>query len=251
MEDQEIEHEDERFITRHPVAIAQILNELAKNKTMLNLSFNYGQEQGLTTVVGVSRDKKFVYMDKSLDPGFNKRLLASESITFSKTDGIKIRWKTQKLTEVRLKDGDALKMTLPTSLYRLQYRDYFRAATPIIAPVLCYIPYVNPANNTKETLEMTLIDVSLGGVGTLVSDQLPSSLVEGKVLSHCVITLPHLGRVETSLCIKYMSETLMLNGSKKYRIGFQFVGLTREEERYVQQYVLQLEREALTLAKSE
>ena len=62
------------FITHHSVEIAQILNELAKNKTTLNLSFNYGKDQGLTPVIGISRDKRFVYIDTSLDPGFNERL---------------------------------------------------------------------------------------------------------------------------------------------------------------------------------
>jgi hypothetical protein len=73
-------------------------------------------------VIG-GRDKKFVYMDKRLDSGFNKRLLNSELITLCKTDGIKIRWNTKKLTEVRLKDGEALKMALSKSLYRFQRRD--------------------------------------------------------------------------------------------------------------------------------
>jgi hypothetical protein len=78
MVNQKTAHNDDKFLTHHSVEIAQILNELAKNKTTLNLSFNYGKDQGLTTVIGVSQDKKFVYMDKSLDPGFNKRLLNSD-----------------------------------------------------------------------------------------------------------------------------------------------------------------------------
>lgn len=122
------------------------------------------------------RDKKFVYMDKRLDSLFNKRLLNSESITLCKTDGIKIRWNTKKLTEVRLKDGEALKMALPKSLYRFQRRDFFRSLTPIIEPILCYISTVNPANDAEEMLVMTLTGASLGGVGTLAPDHLPSSM---------------------------------------------------------------------------
>jgi len=108
---------------------------------------------------------------------------------------------------------------------------------------------VNPANDAEETLVMTLTGASLGGVGTLTPDHLSSSIELGKVFPHCEITLPHLGSLDTSLSVKHMTETVMLNGSKKYKVGFQFVGLSRTEERYVQQYVLQLEREALTLAK--
>lgn len=38
---------------------------------------------------------------------------------------------------------------------------------------------------------------------------------------------------------------------QKFRVGFAFVGLSREQERPVQQYVTNLERQALVLAKGE
>ena len=44
---------------------------------------------------------------------------------------------------------------------------------------------------------------------------------------------------------------MMANGSKKFRVGFEFVELSREEERIVQQYVLHLEREALVMVNSD
>lgn len=251
MADQKVAQDEEKFLTQHPIAIAQILNELAINKTTLNLSFNYGQDQGLTTVIGVSRDKKSVYMDKSLDAGFNKRLLTSDRVVFSKTDGIKIRWVSHNLSEVRLKDGDAIKLPLPKSLYRFQRREFFRSPTPTIEPVICYIPYRNPTNKAEETLAMTLVDASLGGIGIIVSDHLSSLLALEKTFPHCSIKLPYFGELDTSLCVKHITETVMLNGAKKFRVGFQFVGLSRAEERVVQQYVLHLEREALVLAKGE
>jgi c-di-GMP-binding flagellar brake protein YcgR len=248
MANQKVAQDDEKYLTHHPIAIAQILNELAKNKTTLNLSFNYGQDQGLTTVIGVSRDKKSVYMDKSLDVGFNKRLLSSGTVVFTKTDGIRLRWVSHQLTEVRLKDGDAIKLPLPDSLYRFQRREFFRSITPATDPVVCYIPYRNPTNDAEQTLEMHLVDVSLGGIGTVVPDHLSSLLTLETVFPHCSIKLPHFGELETSLCVKHITETVMLNGAKKFRVGFQFVGLSHAEERIVQQYVLQLEREALVLA---
>jgi c-di-GMP-binding flagellar brake protein YcgR len=251
MVDEKAANDDEKFMTQHPVAIAQVLNELAINKTTLNLSFNHGQEQGLTTVIGVSKDKKSVYLDKSLDAGFNKRLLASDMVVFSKTDGIKVRWSAKKLTEVKLTDGEALKMPLPKSLYRFQRREFFRSLTPVTHPVVCHIPYRNPTNNQDEKLEMVLVDASLGGIGTMVTDHLSSILELEKVFPHCAISLPTFGDIDTSLCVKHITETVMRNGSKKFRVGFQFVGLSREDERIVQKYVLQLEREALVQARGE
>lgn len=251
MANQSVEQDDEKYLTTHPITIAQILNELAKNKTTLNLSFNYGQEQGLTTVIGVSADKKSVYMDKSLDAGFNKKLTASETIIFSKTDGIKIRWVSHKITEVRLTDGGAFKIALPKSLYRFQRREFFRSPAPTVNPVICYIPYINPTSDEEETVEMTLADISLGGVGTVVIDHLSPILEVEKIFKDCRMALPKFGDLVVDLCVRLIAESDMLNGAKKYRVGFQFVNITHRDERIVQNYVLQLEREALVLANSD
>lgn len=162
MSENTVANDEDKYLTQHPVAIAQVLNELAKNKTTLNLSFNQGRDQGLTTVIGVSKDKKFVYLDKSLDAGFNKRLLASDYIVFSKTDGIRVRWSAKKLTEVRLTDGEALKMPLPTKLYRFQRREFFRSLTPVTSPVICYIPYRNPTNDRDEKVRNGVSECQFG-----------------------------------------------------------------------------------------
>lgn len=249
MVDQKGAESDEQYITHHPIAIVQILKELAKNKTTINLSFNYGDEQGLTTVVGVSADKKSVYMDKSMDTGFNKKLLASDSVVFTKTDGVKIRWTSKKVTEVKLKDGAAFKLALPKHLYRFQRREFFRSLTPVSNPITCYIPCHNPTKDQDERLEMVLVDASLGGIGTIAGDHLSEALEVEKVFPHCAINIPRFGELDTSLCVKNITETVMANGAKKFRVGFQFVGLSREEERIVQQYALHLEREALVSAQ--
>ncbi len=245
MADSAVVNNEEQYLTEHPVEIAQVLNELAKNKTTLNMTFNQGRDQGLTTVIGVSKDKKYVYLDKSLDAGFNKRLLASDSIAFMKTEGVRVRWQAQKLTEVRLVDGEALKMLLPTRLYRFQRRDFYRSLTPVTNPIICYIPYFNPSTERDEKLEMVLVDASLGGIGTVVTDHLSSIIEIGQEFPNCAISFPNYGDIETTLSVRHITETVMLNGSKKFRVGFQFINLSHENERVIQKYVLQLEREAL------
>jgi flagellar brake protein len=251
MSENKIANDEEKYLTQHPVAIAQVLNDLAKNKTTLNLSFNQGRDQGLTTVIGVSKDKKYVYLDKSLDAGFNKRLLASDYIVFSKTDGIRVRWSANNLTEVKLTDGEALKMPLPAKLYRFQRREFFRSLTPVTSPVICYIPYRNPTNDRDEKLEMVLVNASLGGIGTFVTDHLSSIIELGQVFPNCAVSLPNFGDIQTSLCVKHITETVMLNGSKKFQVGFQYVDLSHEDQRVIQKYVLQLEREALVQARGD
>lgn len=247
MADQKNIHDDEQFIVRRPIGVAQILTELCKNKTMLNMSFSRGQEQGLTTVIGVNREKRVVYIDKSLDAGFNQKLLNSNAIVFSKTDGIKVKWTSKKIVAVKLKDGEAFKIALPKSVYRFQRREYFRLLTPVAVPIICTIPYLNETMDDTNVFEMMLTDISLGGIGTMVVDELSPSLVLEKDFEHCKIKLPDISDVEVILRVKNMTEIILANGAKKHRVGFEFVNLPHIEQRLIQNYVFHLEREALNL----
>ncbi len=247
---QDYTSEDDQYLTENPVEIAQIIAVLARNKTALNMSFNHGQDQGLTVVIGVSADKKWVYLDKSLDAGFNQRLMDSSTVTYTKTDGVKIRWSSHEMAEAKLKDGSALKIPLPARLYRFQRREFFRSPTPSVNPIVCYIPYTNPTNQQEETLAMPLADISLGGIGTVVADHL-STLIEVEAeFDHCKIILPKYGELDTRLRVRHITDKVMANGSKKFQVGFQFTALTTAEERLLQQYVVHLEREALVLASA-
>lgn len=242
--------EDDQFLTTNPVEIAQIISVLAKDKATLNMSFNHGQEQGLTVVIGVSADKRWVYLDKSLDAGFNQRLIDSSTVIYSKTDGVKIRWTSHEMAAVKLKDGEALKIPLPEQLYRFQRREFYRSPTPAVDPLICHIPYENPTNQRHETLQMPLVDISLGGIGTMVADHLSPQIEVEAEFEQCRIHLPQYGDLETRLRVRHITDIVMANGAKKFRVGFQFIGLTPTEERILQQYVLHLEREALVLASA-
>jgi len=242
--------EDDQYLTENPVEIAQIITVLARNKTTLNMSFNHGQDQGLTVVIGVSADKKWVYLDKSLDAGFNQRLMDSSTVIYTKTDGVKIRWSSHEMSDAKLTDGMALKIPLPEHLYRFQRREFFRSPTPSVNPVVCRIPYIDPVTEEQKHFELPLKDISLGGIGTIATDHLPAIVEVEAVFDNCKMDLPDYGELDTRLRVRHITNEVMANGAKKQRVGFQFTALTRAEERILQQYVLHLEREALVLASA-
>lgn len=94
---------------------------------------------------------------------------------------------------------------------------------------------------------MMLVDASLGGVGTVVSDHLSPAIALEKDFERCKIKLPEVGDVEITLRVKNITEIALINGSKKHRVGFEFVALPHTEQRLIQNYVFHLEREALSL----
>jgi flagellar brake protein len=251
MNDQVDLSDDEQFTVYHPKEIAQILNELAKTKAIINVSFNRGNDQCLTTVIGINYDKKAVYLDIGMDTNFNRKLLESNHMIFSKDDGIRVRWTSQKIDLVKLKDGEALKIVLPESLMRLQRREFFRCPTPVVNPLICQCSVYHPLRpQAAEMLELTLLDISLGGIGTYV-ETLPPTIEVGTILTDCRLKFPEFGDVTLGLTVKNIKEITLKNGATRTRVGLKFQNLSRVEEKIIQRYVFNLERELLLLAKSD
>jgi len=223
-------HNEEQYIVHNPKEVTQILNDLVKHKSMIKVSFNHGADVYLTSI-------------------FNRRLLASNHVVFIKEDGVKIKWTSTHVAGVDLKDGKAIKISLPKDMVRLQRRDFYRFATPVANPVICRIPVPDVLNPEEEAiLELTLVDVSLGGIGALVTAPLNPALVIGQALSGCKIGFPDVGETNLSLMVKNITEIHIQDAVTKYRVGFQYVEPSRGNEGLINRYVYILERQAIALA---
>jgi len=238
---------EEQFTVQNQKQIIQILNELAKNHEMLKVSFS--QDTCLTSVISVDVHHRVVYLDIGIDDAFNSRLLASSHVTFSKDDGIRLKWTSTQLTLATLKDGKAIKIALPQKLMRLQRREFFRLTTPIANPVLCIIPIINEESyNVERELELALVDISLGGVGVIVAEPLDQVLVIGASFNQCRINLPDVGETNLTLQVRNISSITMKDGTVKCRVGLQFISPSRANEGLINRYTYNLERQAMALA---
>jgi flagellar brake protein len=247
MEDAAHANDEEQFIVQNQKQIIQILNELAKHHEMLKISFSH--DTCLTNVISVDTHNHVVYLDIGIDDAFNDRLLASHHVIFSKDDGIRLKWTSAQLTLATLKDGKAIKIALPQKLMRLQRREFFRLATPIVNPVPCIIPIPNAENPDEDrTLELTLVDVSLGGVGVIAANPLDEVLVIGANFDKCRINFPEVGETNLTLQVRNITPVTMKDGASKYRVGLQFISPSRGNEGLINKYTFNLERQVMALA---
>lgn len=247
MEDAAHANDEEQFIVQNQKQIIQILNELAKHHEMLKISFSH--DTCLTNVISVDAHNHVVYLDIGIDDAFNDRLLASHHVIFSKDDGIRLKWTSAQLTLATLKDGKAIKIALPQKLMRLQRREFFRLATPIVNPVPCIIPIPNAENPDEDrTLELTLVDVSLGGVGVIAANPLDEVLVIGANFDKCRINFPEVGETNLTLQVRNITPVTMKDGASKYRVGLQFISPSRGNEGLINKYTYNLERQVMALA---
>lgn len=241
--------EEESFLVHNLKEITRILNDLSKKKVMLKVSFNHGADECLTTIIEVDSKHHAVNLDIGLDEDFNRRLLASHHVIFSKEDGVRIKWTSAQISLVTLNDGKAIKIALPKKLIRLQRREFYRLATSIVNPVICKIPVTDSINSDEERcLELTLLDVSLGGIGVIATHPLDAVYVLGASFERCKISLPDVGVTSLTLQLKSITALTMRDGAIKNRIGFEFIKLTRVNQGFINQYTYNLERLEMALA---
>ncbi len=254
-------HNKEQYIVYSPTEIMQIMTDLMKQKMTLTASFNHGADFYLTTVIAIDAKNQTVHLDIGRDDNFNRRLLASDRVLFSKEDGIKINWTSTHISLDILKDGPAIKIALPQELIRLQRRDLFRIATPIVNPVTCRITLIDKANpvtcritlidkanpDIEKMLELTLHDVSMGGIGVIALDPLDPVLAIGVSFDNCKISFPGVGDANLTLKVKNITSVHAKNGAVKHRIGLQYVEPSYGNEDLINRYFFILQRQAMDL----
>lgn len=238
-----------QYVVHNPKEVMQILTDLLKQKTTLKVSFNHGADVYLTTVIAVDAKNHAVHLDIGRDEDFNRRLLASHRVLFAKDEGIKIKWTSTHISEITLRDGKAIKIALPQDLIRLQRREFFRFSTPIVNSVPCRIPLPDEENSDEEkALELTLLDVSLGGIGAVAADPLDPALVVGASFDNCKISFPDVGVTNLTLKVKNITQIRTGDSAIKHRVGLQYMAPSRGNEGLINRYVFMLERQAMALA---
>jgi len=231
-----------QFAIHNHVEIVHVLNELAKHRVLINLTTHEGDTL-VTTVLYVSGDRKFLCIDVSKDDAINQKIADSRLVSFESQSEIKVRWHSSHLQLVNAKDGLAFSLHVPSEIERIQRREYFRLYTPQGSKALtCRIP-----TEEESVIEVTLVDMSAGGIGVTYRGARNDVFVQGAVLEGCSIDFPEIGRVPMSLRVcGVWQSTSTKSGEQIHRIGMEFVGLSRGVTNVIQRYMIQLEAERIS-----
>jgi c-di-GMP-binding flagellar brake protein YcgR len=155
---------------------------------------------------------------------------------------VKVQFSTGPLRQVDFNGRPAFRTQLPTSLLKLQRREYYRLATPMRAPLTCVIPA------GEERIEASVTDISIGGAG--LSGFPPEHVLEpGNQYAGCRIALPEEGTILTALEVCSVQDVTLRSGTVVKRAGCRFVGLPASQQAMVQRYITRIERERVALVK--
>jgi c-di-GMP-binding flagellar brake protein YcgR len=221
--------------------IVALLRTLGEKNQLIRMLINGGTEAVVTSILEVDVGNNAVIIDCAIGTILNQRIVEADRVSFEATlDKIRILFTATQVTSCRHDDRPALQISIPTSLIRLQRREFYRVSTPVTNPVRCTIPLSESTNEKMITL--ALLDVSCGGV-SIVDEMRILDDSPGKIYRNCMIDLPGSGVVTSSLLVMNSEDQTLLNNRKRRRLGCQFVELSPSTLASIQRYISKLERD--------
>ncbi len=222
--------------------IAQILRAIMRQNEMVTAYFNHGADFLLTSVLDADPDSGRLVLDCGPDPETNLRALSSNKFVFvSNQNSVKIQFSTSALKQIEYKGRPAFRTQLPTSLLKLQRREFYRLVAPVRVPLRCVVP--DFAGTRYET---EVGDISVGGIGISFPEII--ALEKGVLLANCRIVLPEEGTVVSALEVRNLQEITRPTGQSILRAGCAFVGIPTPHQAMIQRYIIRIERERRALS---
>ncbi len=226
------------YMIHSRMEIIYILRALQHKNELVTAYFNQGQDFLLTSIIDVDSDNGTVIFDYGANELLNKRILESDKIILVTTqDRVKVQFVAGRMQQIEHFGRPAFRASLPGELLKLQRREYYRLATPVINPIKCSM-----AKQDKGRIDAIIADISLGGIAITHYREL-MQLEIGDSFSACRIILPDMGTVTTDIEIRNEQEITMKNGSKIHRAGCMFMNLHSSQQAMIQRYIIKLDRE--------
>lgn len=217
--------------------ITALLRNICEGKSRILMAIG---DQPVTWVTGLDCDGDTLILERSLSRDQNQSIVQARQVAFETTlDNIRILFDTSQIREIEYQGDPAFAIDMPSRVVRLQRRDFYRVATPLIDPVLVSVPMLKAQDGATV---FSLSDISCGGIG-LVDNQMTLDATVGRTFTKCRIDLPEVGVITTGLQIRNLLTTTLMDNRINRRLGCQFVDISSAHLAMVQRYVTKRECE--------
>jgi flagellar brake protein len=227
----------ERYLVHHRLEILHVLRAIIQRREILTVYFGTGDHFLITSLLSIDESGGSLILGYGADESSCQQLLRSQSIDCSSTqDGVKVLFSATTVRKASYEGQPAFAIPIPTTLLKMQRREYHRMMTPVLNPLKCQI------KGPDGYVETSMVDISVGGLGVLAYPQ-EIDLVVGQVYPGCRIDLRDGEPVIASIAIRSHFLVTVKNGLTSHRAGCQFIDLPASEETRIQKYILDKQRE--------
>lgn len=236
---------DPRCTLNHKIDIFAIIERMRRERTLTTVEFD-DHHAIVSSVLEVRREAGAMVFDVARDPEQNRRLFASQSLSFmTELDNIQISFETGAPSLTSSVDGPAAVVDLPSAVVRLQRREWFRAALPVQPPIRCTL-----LDQDGNAVPGQTIDLSEGGAAVIVDDPAGARALPGSG-HELILSLPEVGRLEldATLCTVMPVAGSMRHEGSQVRMGFRFQSVPAKTASQIQRYVQRIEVNQLRVLK--
>lgn len=233
-------HYNEQFLKQNPLAVLNVLRDLHRDRIPLRVS--WGASQFISRILDISSHALII--DYGSQEHENRAVQRAENITLlAETQGAKIEFTVPKVSSGQFLDLPAFTMPLPSSLWFVQRREYFRITAPL-HPVY----YGTAKLADRSEIRFRLSDLSLGGMGALMEEAPSLALKSGVMIPQMELDMGEWGKFYFDVQLISLSERKVVDSKNETistpRLSFRFLNVSPAIERTLQRIIFSLEREA-------
>lgn len=233
------------FRVSSPVEITAILKQLSDASVMLSLSTPSG-DSVMASVWAVDASRDLLCLSVGGQEAALQRVLASdEVVAVGYNESIKLQFDLDHLVLVRGDSHLALNASFPRQVFRFQRRESYR-----VRPLMNSRPVaaIRHPDRPDLSLELRVLDVSIGGVALLLPDTEPP-IAEGARIPKALISLDGDTRFQVDLIVRRAAQVGEdVKGAKGSRLGCEIARLSGQDERSLQRYIDLTQRRRRMLA---
>lgn len=229
------------FRVRSRREVIALLRSIGERNQLVRMVINHGADTIVTSILNIDETNDTVLLDCAPTAIMNQRVLDSKRLSFETVlENIRILFTAPSAEACIYENLPAFVIDLPTSVIRLQRREFYRVPTPLTAPVSCIVPYTKEGVTTD--IATTLHNISGGGISIVDEKKLLGTAI-GTTYDNCKIDLPGSGVISVSLQVRNVLELTLTNGKSINRLGCEFIRPSNGTLAVVQKYITKIERE--------
>ena len=225
-------------VLKAPVEIVANLRQLQQNHDPLIITFNERNQRFQSYVIDVNRDKNLLILDE-LVPNDGERYLANGE-TFNVEafhDGVRVAWTCEQSVRITEHEGARCYFSpMPLEVTYHQRRSAFRA--PLKQSELIKIELAG--DKLRTAVPGHLLDISATGCKLRFAGNITGSLQAGQVYERFTARFPF-GAMTTAIEMRHVQYEDKVDTTF---VGARFHRINGQEQRLVERFVYQLQREA-------
>ncbi len=220
--------------------VIALLRSIGERNQLVRMLINHGNDTIMTSILKIDEAANTVLLDCAPTAIMNQRVLESEKLSLETVlENIRILFTSPAAQSCIYENLPAFIIPLPTSVIRLQRREFYRVPTPITNPIYCTIPV--RTEDQIISVVLPLHNISGGGL-SIVDEKKFLDSTPGCIYENCRIDLPG-GAVTLALQICNQLDVTLSNGKSIHRLGCAFVNPSNGTLAAVQKYITKLERD--------